>query len=288
MKNRVFAALVAAAGAMLSSSAAMAWDPQFAEYYVGRDLRTTIPSGVYAGLPNPNFNRITFLYAHTYIATPESNHYHGKSTFTYFGPNLGPDTAVQPFNGTATGEPRNYLPEGPFGSSPRLQLLPGSGVFAGKWVSGLDPDEDFGRITIKSVDSLAGAPTGSPTQVLFDSSGGRWNGLIAGSVLTLELVAISPGLSVANTVGSILMTTPGDQVLMGGGDASLSFTPVFVTEIGHQADLFATFRILDTGTGNAGGPFGASGQFTFNLVVPEPATLGLLAPLGAALLRRRA
>lgn len=288
MKNRIFAAALAATGAVLSSSAAFAWDPQFAEYYIGRDLRTTIPTGVYAGLPNPNFNRITFLYAHTYPTTPEINHYHSKSTYTYVGPNLGENTAVQPFNGSATGIPGNFLPEGPFGSSPRLKLLPGTGVFAGQWVSGQDPDENFGRLTIKSVDSLAGAPSGSPTQILFDSSGGRWNGLIAGSLLTLELVAISPGLRVANTAGATLMTQPGDQVFLGGGDASLSFTPVFTTASGVQADHFATFKIIDTGTGNAGAAFGESGQFTFNLVVPEPAALGLLAPLGILLMRRRA
>ncbi|MFN4243778.1 MAG: all3515 family Zur-repressed PEP-CTERM protein [Tepidisphaerales bacterium] len=288
MKTRVFA-MAALTAAVSGVSVGFAYDPQFAEYYIGRDLRTTIPTGTYAGLPNPNFNRITFLYAHTYVDTPSNNHYHGKSNFTYVGPNLGAATAVQPFNGSAAGVPANFLPEGVFGNSPRLQLLPGSGVFAGKWVSGLDPDENFGRLTIRSVDALvapASVPN-SPAAILFNSSQGRWNGLIGGSNLTLHLVDISPGLGVADPSGNVLMTTPGDSVVLGNPDADFSFTPVFFTTSGLQANHFAVFRITDNGTANGGLPFPESGQFQFNLVVPEPAALGLLAPLGVLLTRRR-
>lgn len=288
MKLRLFASTVVVAS-VASSAAVRAYDPQFAEYYIGRDQRTVIPSGIYAGLPNPNLGRITFLYAHTYPDIPANNHYHSKSTYTYVGPNLGAGTAVQPFNGNSAGVPGNFLPEGPFGNSPRLQLLPGSGVFAGKWISGLDPDENFGRLTFRSVDSLVAAASipGSPADILFNSSQGRWNGLIGGSNLTLHLVDISPGLTIADLSGQTLMTAPGDSVLLGNADANFSFTPVFVTPSGAQANHFAVFRITDSGTANSGGPYGDSGHFQFNLVVPEPAAAGLLAPLGVLLTRRR-
>ncbi len=58
------------------------------QYYVGRDVRPTMVGGAYDGLPNPNFNRVTFLYAHTYPADPANNHYHSKGTYSYTGPNL--------------------------------------------------------------------------------------------------------------------------------------------------------------------------------------------------------
>src|SRR5690349_17903789 len=35
-------------------------------YYVGTDNAPLITSGTYSGQPNPNYNRLTFLLAHTY------------------------------------------------------------------------------------------------------------------------------------------------------------------------------------------------------------------------------
>jgi hypothetical protein len=46
------------------------------EYYVGVDTRAIWPSGIYASQPNPNHNRLTFLYAHGFAQTPFNNHYH--------------------------------------------------------------------------------------------------------------------------------------------------------------------------------------------------------------------
>jgi len=297
MKNRVLSLVVAAAAASVSS-VAMAHDPQFAQYYIGRDVRQTVPTGTYANLPNPNFNRLTLLFAHTYTATPDINHYHSKSTYSYFGPNLGAATTVQPFNGNAAGLPSaNFLPEGgTLGNSPRLQLLPGSGAFAGKFISGLaglltPHDEDFGKLELKSVDTLASFAPGSPGNVLFVSGGAapanRWTGSMAGSNLTLVLVSISSGLSVADLSGATVLSSPGDSVALGDGGAGLGFIPVLQTLSGNLANHSVTFKIVDSGTGNAGAPWLESGQFVINAVVPEPAALGLLAPLAVMLLRRR-
>lgn len=280
------------------TSGAMAYDPAFAQYYIGRDIRPTIPTGTYSGLANPNFNRVTLLFAHTYLETPNINHYHSKSTYTYFGPNLGAGTAVQPFNGSAAGLPTgNFLPEGgTLGNSPRLQLLPGSGVFAGKMISGLagdvsEVDHDFGKLGMKSVDALSSFGVGTPGNVLFVSGGapapGRWTGSMAGSNLSLVLVSITPGLSVADLGGNTVLAAPGDSVALGDGSAAMSFTPVLQTSLTGNANLSATFKIVDTGTGNGGSPWLESGQFVLNAVIPEPAAVGLLAPLGLILVRRR-
>jgi hypothetical protein len=297
MVKRCVSILVAAV-TVTSATSALAYDPQFAQYYVGRDLRATIPTGTYAGLPNPNFNRLTLLFAHTYLSTPEINHYHAKSPYTYFGPNLGASTAVQPFNGNAAGLPSgNYLPEGgTLGNSPRLQLLPGSGVFTGKFISGLagsltPADEDFGKLELRSVDALAGGPAGSPAAVLFNSGGstpvGRWTGSIAGSNLSLVLVSITPGLSVADLSGNTVLSQPGDSVLIGTGGTDMSFTPVLQSSLTGRVNLSATFKIVDSGTGNGGSPWLESGQYVINAVIPEPAALGLLVPLGLLLTRQR-
>lgn len=291
-------ALAGAVAVFGLTSSVMAYDPQFAQYYIGRDLRATIPTGTYANLPNPNFNRVTLLFAHTYLNTPNINHYHSKSTYTYFGPNLGAATTVQPFNGNAAGLPSgNFLPEGgTLGNSPRLQLLPGSGVFAGKMISGLagsltEVDNDFGRLEMKSVDALSSFGAGTQGNVLFVSGGapapGRWTGSMAGSNLSLVLVSITPGLSVADLGGNTVLSSPGDSVALGDGSSAMSFTPVLQTSLTGNANLSVTFKIVDTGTGNGGSPWLESGQFVINTVIPEPASLGLLAPLGLMLMRRR-
>ena len=118
----MLAALVASATALLSPSVSRA---EFLSYYIGIDDLPTIATGTYAGLANPNFNHLTFLYAHTYPDTPASNHYHSKSIFTYTGPNLGAGTAV--INSAS-----NYVPEG---ALPPIKLSLGTGLYGGKLIS---------------------------------------------------------------------------------------------------------------------------------------------------------
>ncbi|GIW87165.1 MAG: hypothetical protein KatS3mg108_1489 [Isosphaeraceae bacterium] len=277
MKKLMLAVVMVGLGSLNASA-------ELVSYYIGRDLRETIPTGPYAGLANPNYNRLTLLYAHTYELTPEINHYHSKSTYTYFGPNLGAATAVQPFNGTAAGEPRNYLPETAGG---RIVLLPGSGVFAGQFVSGLTPGVEYADLRIKSVDSLAGFPDGSPENILWKSGGnqpvGRWAGSMAGSRITLVLVEASAGLVVADALGNTILSNPGDVYELGDGGVGLDFTPIFAAN--RLGQHYAVFKLVDSGTGNDGGPWGESGLFRYNMraAVPEPGSLVLaLGGLGTA------
>jgi hypothetical protein len=254
---------------------------ELVQYYVGRDLRQTIPSGVYSGLANPNFNRLTMLLQH-------GDHYHGKSTYSYVGPNKGADTQVVPYSATSGGIPTNYVPEG---MAPPIALMKGDGVFAGKYISGLTPGLEYADIEFGSVDALAGFAPGSAEDVLWRSSGGRWMGSMANTVIDMVLVDISPGLVVAASDGTTLMAAAGDVYSLGDGGAGLSFRPVFVSTAAPGALQYASFKFVDRGTGNSGGPWLESGVFQFNFqVVPEPSSLalggvgGLLVLVGA---RRR-
>lgn len=281
-------AAIGAAVAVSSSFASMAiaYDPQFGNYYVGRDLRETIPTGTYAGLPNPNFNRLTLLLAHSYADTPASNHYHAKSPYTYVGAANGAATAVQPFNGNAAGVPANFLPEGTFGSSPRIELLPGSGAFAGRFATPAAPGVEYADLTLRSIDSFTGFAAGTPQEVMLNSSTGRFAGSIANSVLSLVLVEATPGLTVTDGTGVPLLDSAGDSIALGAGDASLAFLPTFVADA--PGNYSATFKVVDAGTGNGGSPWGESGQFVFNMTaVPEPASLAALGVVGAIVNRRR-
>lgn len=267
---------VAAAAALFGTSVRA----ELLSYYIGVDDLETIATGTYAGLPNPNFNHLTFLYAHSYTDTPASNHYHSKSARIYTGLNLGNSTAV-------IRSASNYVPEG---SLPPIDLSAGSGIYAGKLVSNpysdpLDPVFHFSHLTHGSTDSLAGFPAGSGEQIMFDSSGGRWNSPAAAAHLHLEIVSLSPGLNVGDAVntnlggaGTVLhLTDPGEF---------LDFTPVLWTDAGAAPGTYeAVFRYFDED-----GAFGDSGNVRFRVAVavPEPTTVMMLslAAAGLSLVRR--
>lgn len=96
------------------------------EFYVGVDNQQTITGGDYAGLPNPNFGRLTFLFAHPNETTPANTHYHGIGVWSYSGPAASPTVNSTNAN--------NRIPETYTGQEP-LPLFPGQGAQAGKWVS---------------------------------------------------------------------------------------------------------------------------------------------------------
>jgi hypothetical protein len=105
MQNR-FVPAAALAVVAVAASSTLAWDPQFAQFYVGIDGRHTLNAGTYSGLANPNYNRLTFLLGHSSVDAPTANHYHNKSAYSYTGANLGAVTAVNPRGRRTTFCPR--------------------------------------------------------------------------------------------------------------------------------------------------------------------------------------
>lgn len=245
----------------------------FVSYYVGTDSLVTLGgTGTYAGLPNLNAGKLTFLAFPYPLRIPVGNHYHSKGLMRYTGPNLGAATATEP-------NPQNYLPEGRL---PPLQLTFASGgLYNGKLVSAPEAGNAFSFLTISDTQQLAGFAPGSPQSILFNSSGGRWNGSLTGTDVHLELVSLTPGLNVGNTFTRNLFVDPGDDQHL--GDA-FNFTPTFWTEANATpGDYRAVFKLTDDNN-----LFADSGNFEFRFnVIPEPSS-ALLGAVGAlALLRRR-
>lgn len=221
-------------------------------YYIGVDGQTTVPSGTYGGLANPNGGRLTLLYNH-------GDHYHSKGVFRYIGPNLGAGTATEI-------NPSNYLPEG---SYPRIELVDGIGLYQGKRASGYDPDNEFSDLRFDLTSSLAGFGPTAPETALFNSSSGRWNGSLEGAHIHLELVSLTSGLNIgSSTALSVGLAQPGDDLHL-----DFPFAPVFwLTEGAGGGDYAAVFRLVDEE-----GIFGDSGHFEFRFTaVPEPGTWALL------------
>jgi hypothetical protein len=241
-----------------------------AEYFIGLDSRTTIPSGTYAGLSNPNHGRLSFLFAHADGADPVDNHFHGIGNYSYTGPAGSP--------GILSTNSNNNIPES-FTGQPPLRLYPGTGPEAGKYVNHATPEEEYSDLAIKSVQSLSGFAPDSPEGYLFNSSGGRWTALLTDAVIHLALVAITNGLSIANEAGTAILQNVGDQYLLGDGN-NLMFTPTFWADSSATigAKYSATFKLIDVGTANGRTPFGESGTFTLNFSpTPEPGSVILLA-----------
>lgn len=233
---------------------------------------STNPSNMYYNLDNPNHNRLTFLHAHWGSASP---HYHSIGRYAYEG--TPPAHTITTANAlypelTYHGDP-----------VPRLQLRPGSGIYAGKLTSGTHPGDAWSNLHMQSTALLGTYAPATPEQIMFNSSGNRWSGSLVGSTVALELVALSPGLHVGNASTMNLMSV-GDQIVLGPGD-NLSFTPVLWIDDEPDAPMRqASFKLVDVR--DTGTPFGESGVFNIQ-VIPEPAALTLLPLAGLALLRRR-
>lgn len=252
MTTPPISACIIGAASLLSGASAEA---ALFSYYIGVDNLQTIASGTYAGLSNPNANRLTLLYAHTYTATPGSNHYHSKGVYTYSGPAGSPTTIVSS---------SNYLPEG---ANPPLGMVAGSGFYSGKSVVDENPSNAFSLIDFRDTSDLSGFASGTGENILFNSSSGRWTSGIAGADIHLVLVSLSSGLHIgSDSAFDIGLNAAGDEYHLGD---DVNFSPVFWTDADAAPGLYtAQFKLVDEE-----GMFDDSGTFEFRFnAVPEPST----------------
>ncbi|WZO97806.1 all3515 family Zur-repressed PEP-CTERM protein [Isosphaeraceae bacterium EP7] len=244
--TRFFAVPAILAAALTTSARA-----DLADYYIGRDIGAT------AGT---NSGHLTLLLNH-------GNHFHRLGVY-----------------GGATGQ----IPEA--SANGTLQLSPGAGIFDGRLISTPFDDgssaSEYSRLEVRSFNELLGQPAGSTTQILADSSAGRYQGSLAGIRVGYELVSISDGLSVLDERGNTLLANVGDQYSLGFADSFSPFNPIFATDslISAGLVLSATFRLVDLDSANPEAT--ASGNFTYNFTtvsaaVPEPSTL-VMSGLGLA------
>lgn len=255
------------------------FDPgqEFPEFYIGVDGQETLTRGVYAGLANPNYNRLTFLFAHR-EEDPLTNHFHGIGAYSYSGPFSSP--TINPTN------TNNRIPE-TYTGLPPLRLVPGAGIYQGRLVT-IPSAEEYSNLRMKPVAAI-NKSSDLGEQILFNSSGGRWKGSLADAAIALQLVAITEGLNIANSSGVDILKNIGDTYTIGSGD-DFSFLPTFWLGSSAQPGKYsATFKLLDVGSTQDRTAFKQSGTFTIDFqTVPEPSTVVGLGLLGLmALMRSR-
>lgn len=287
-------------------------EPPFNSFYIGVERLQTITSGAYAGLPNPNANRLTMLLAHVYGApgspgTPPDwtvDHYHRMGAYSYTG--AVPGGGVLP----ATVFANQRIPEG--AASPLALHVNGTGALAGRWVSGpygpTDPfnvgnTHEFSALRLTSVHTLdtGAALTGDPAlwtpaermQRLFNSSAmiaapsappgytnspndvgaGRYTSTYTTARVGLELRGYTPGLLISDASGNPLASNVGDIIDLGADGHGFDFTPYFsVSQAAPFSTYAATFRLVDLNNN-----FAPSGEFFFHFQpVPEPAPIAAL------------
>lgn len=230
-------------------------------YYVGRDGLTTLTSGTFRDLPNPNAGRLTFLYSHAYPENPFNNHYHSIGIYTYTGTSNAP--VIVPTNANFR------IPEASTGQLPLTLVLATNGMHAGKLVNQRTV-ENYSDPRIRSVHRILPHVTATATNVfgygsseylLFHSSSHRWTESLTGAVVAMELVEKSPELHVGTAEQLDALVNPGDRIVMGDGD-SFEFSPVVWTEPSTQPGTYALqFKLVDVGGSQS--PLMESGIVTF-------------------------
>ncbi len=234
------------------------------EFYIGVDNQITLTRGIYEGLANPNYNRLTLLVAHR-EGTP---HFHGIGTYSYSGPSSNP--VVNPTNSN------NRIPETSTGLPP-LSLIAGKGIFQNSFVSAAT-GEEYSNLLMQSVATINNS-SDLGEQALFNSSGGRWNRSLGNANLSLQLLEISDGLTVANSLGQTILANAGDIYAIGTGD-NFSFLPKFLAS--RPGKYSASFKLVDLSLS-----WGESGIFNLDFqTVTEPSTLIALILFGSILLTR--
>ena len=263
-----FRTLLVAAALAATSHSALA---EISGYYVAIDKRATL-TGVYAGQSNPNFNRLTFNYPHTFLSTPQNNHYHGIGAYSLFGP--ATNAIIVPTNSGFR------IPEVYTGQAPLTLVLATNGMHAGKLVS-MTTAEHYSTIRLRPAHALTtnitlsgGMPVtnwygyGSGEWFMFNSSGGLRTQSMAGATIALELVSLTPGLHLGDAATADLVTNPGDRVTLGDG-GYFDFKPVFWTEASAPVGTYEVkFKLVDTTS-----TWMDSGIVTFHFRVVDGPTL---------------
>ena len=245
--------LVALALAPLGSSAASRHDEGIG-FYIGYDGLPAVASGTYAGLSNPNLDRLTFLLDH-------GSHFHGIGTYSYAGRATAPSILSTSAN--------NRIPEISSNEAP-LPLIQGSGFYAGTLRTDVGSSE-HGYLGIASIQSLAGHPPGSMEDILFQSSNNRWSGQLNDAEIGLRLVESTPGLHIGRETTKDIYASGDTFMLMPGTGSDFEFKPVYWVDDAAPAGVYsATFELLNTASGSS---IMNSGAFHFDFAVsavPEP------------------
>ncbi|MGY6277247.1 all3515 family Zur-repressed PEP-CTERM protein [Methylomonas sp. MgM2] len=266
--NTVSATLVAL-GLSLSPSAS-AHESDLAGFYIGIDGRSSITSGTYNGLAEPNAGNLTLLFNH-------GNHYHGIGTYSYTGPAASP--TVNDTNGN------NRIPEISSLEAP-LSLTLGSSILYGDKLTSQNNPSEYGHLTFARVDALTGHEAGSEEQILFNSSADRWSNLLGDTSIGLQLLSSTPGLFVGDEQNDNLFAN-GDTISL---DSYLDdeFAPIFWTAANALPGTYsAEFRLIGLNDANIN-----SGRFYFDfspvsVPVPTAAWLFLSGLLGLLGLTRK-
>lgn len=225
-------------------------------YYIAVDNAPVLTSGTYAGQPNPNYGRLTFLVAHVNDANPSTNHFHSIGAYSYTGPANQPTVIATSSN--------NRLPEIATGDLP-LSLVPGASPYTDKLISH-PTDAEYSDLHMASIQTLSTFPSTSSAGILLRSSAERWSVSLAGAVVALQLVSITPELNIADAAGKLILYRKSHHLL--GDGNSLTFFPTFWThDYAVPGTYSATFKLVDMRP--HGTPLGESGRFTIDFRVPR-------------------
>lgn len=245
-----------------------------ANFYVGIDTLPLVRFGPFTGQPNPNQNRLVFLYAHVFANNILNNHYHAIGAYEYSGPTNAPVTVPTNSN--------NRLPE-TFTAQPPLTLVPGGGRFVGKLTSAKTA-EPYSDLRIRSVHTLRQRITatttndfgfGSPQHALFVSNVGGRTGRLDNVVVAMELVDKSPGLHIGTPFQVEVLKNPGDRVVLGDGNG-FEFLPVVWTEADAAPGRYHyRFKLVDVSTAPGHTPVPESGIVTFDFQVAAAPALAI-------------
>lgn len=238
---------------------------------LGIDGRSEISSGTYAGLANPNYNRLTLLFPHL-ESNIADNHFHAIGAYSYTGDVSNPTVISTNTN--------NQIPEY-WTNLPPISLIPGTGIFEGKLVNEIvegNTETNYTNLKIALVRDLVDELNDPAIEALFNSSNGAWPSSIGDATIALELVDITQGFSVATADGQDMFTGVGDLFTIGSGD-DFRFTPTFYATTGGKHS--ATFRLVDVNSSSSYTPLSSSGTFRINFQsTSEPSTYLSLLALG--------